>query len=52
MNATDGQEAPQPVAWRISKPGCATMYLTEDEDWACFCAAHGLFVESLAVIHQ
>jgi hypothetical protein len=40
------------VAWRISKPGCPTMYLTEDADWACFCAAHGLIVEALAVIQQ
>lgn len=40
------------VAWRISKPGCPTMYLTEDEDWACFCATHGLIVEALAVIPQ
>lgn len=44
--------APQAVAWRISKPNCPTMYLTDNEDWACFCAAHGLIVEQLGVIPQ
>lgn len=47
-----GQDSPQPVAWRVSKPDCGVMYLTDNEDWACFCASHGLTVEALAVIRQ
>lgn len=41
----------KPVAWRISN-NKNMVYLTDNEDWACFCAAHGLTVEALAVIPQ
>jgi hypothetical protein len=40
------------VAWRISNGKGTQMFLTDNEDWACFCAAHGLTVEALAVIQQ
>lgn len=39
------------VAWRISNHR-GMMYLTDNEDWACFCAAHGLIVEGLSLTRQ